>query len=177
MKRYSRAMAFVVYAAASILAGACVQNERADIVFFPDKEEFINGGVSEMMESRCGGLDCHGQVGRPLRLYSQRGLRLAIPEKADELRDNSPTTLLERTENYQSVIGLEPEGLSDTVRTKGEYTNHQLILKPLDDASGVGVRHKGGPVLQANPNDPGWRCLLGWLAGDPDRAACTEATF
>src|SRR5207253_609317 len=87
---------------------ACVSNEPSDVRFFPDKEEFINGGVSAMMEARCGGLDCHGQVGRPLRIYGQRGLRLATPET--DLRDERPTTPEERLENYQSVIGLEPEG-------------------------------------------------------------------
>lgn len=154
---------------------ACVQNEPSDIRFFPDKEEFINGGVSAMMEARCGGLDCHGQVGRPLRIYGQRGLRLATPET--ELRDERPTTPEERLENYQSVIGLEPEGLSDTVESKGEYVDHQLLLKPLDDQGGFGVRHKGGPVLQPTPNDPGWQCLFGWVKGEPNRQACTEATF
>lgn len=172
MKRW---VAFACYIGGVLALASCVQNEPADIVFFPDKEEFINGGVSAMMEARCGGLDCHGQVGRPLRLYSQRGLRLATPEQ--DLRDNRETTPEERLENYQSVIGLEPEGLSDSVRTKGEYTNHQLLLKPLDDASGLGVRHKGGPVLQASKNDPGWQCLIGWIAGEPNRQACTDATF
>jgi hypothetical protein len=174
MKRW---LAFAVYVAGSIIAGACVQNERSDIVFFPDKEEFINHGVSAMMESRCGGLDCHGQVGRPLRIYSQRGLRFATPQEDDKLRDERPTTLEERRENYQSVIGLEPEGLNDTLASEGRYVNHQLLLKPLDDASEVGVRHKGGPVLQANANDPGWQCLFGWASGKPNRQACSDATF
>jgi hypothetical protein len=167
---------FFVFAAFALVtvATACVQNEPSDIRFFPDKEEFINGGVSAMMEARCGTLDCHGQIGRPLRIYGQRGLRLEIPDQ--DLRDNRPTTLNERIENYQSVIGLEPEGLSDTVMTDGRYTNHQLLLKPLDDQS-VGVRHKGGPVLQFGNNDPGWLCLYGWVSNRPDRQACIDATF
>jgi hypothetical protein len=169
LKRFLCFLSFVA------TVSACVQNEPSDIRFFPDKEEFINGGVSAMMESRCGGLDCHGQVGRPLRIYGQRGLRLATPEK--DLRDNRPTTPEERLENYQSVIGLEPEGLSDSVMTGGEYVDHQLLLKPLDDSSGLGVRHKGGAVLQATPNDPGWQCLFGWVKGQPNRQACTDGTF
>jgi hypothetical protein len=154
---------------------SCVQNETSDIRFFPDKTEFIEGGVSEMMESRCAGLDCHGQTGRPLRLYSATGLRLqAAPD--GKLRDDRPTTPEERNENYQSVIGLEPEAVSDCVRTRGQYVDFQLLLKPLDD-SGRGIRHKGGPVLRASANDPGWNCLFGWLAGDPNRQACKDATF
>lgn len=161
------------------IAGAsCVQQEPSDLRFFPSKEEFINGGVSAMMEARCGGLDCHGQVGRPLRIYSQRGLRLATPPEGDPtLRDIRPTTPEERLENYQSVIGLEPEGLNDTVASGGQYVDHQLLLKPLDDESSFGVRHKGGPVLQPTPNDPGWQCLFGWVRGEPNRQACTDATF
>ena len=166
---------FLIFIAFVAVVTACVQNEPSDIRFFPDKEEFINGGVSAMMESRCGGLDCHGQVGRPLRLYSQRGLRLATPET--DLRDTRPTTPEERLENYQSVIGLEPEGLSDTVATGGVYVDHQLLLKPLDDEGGLGVRHKGGPVLQPTPNDPGWQCLFGWVKGQPNRQACIDGTF
>ena len=168
-KRFLLLISFIV------AVTACVSNEPSDIRFFPDKEEFINGGVSAMMESRCGGLDCHGQVGRPLRLYSARGLRLAVPDQ--DLRDTRQTTPEERNENYQSVIGLEPEGLSDSVMTQGEYVDHQLLLKPLDDEGGLGVRHKGGPVLQPTPNDPGWQCLFGWVKGEPNRQACADGTF
>jgi len=170
----SRLFYLVPLVIAAVAPIACVQNEPSDIRFFPDKEEFISGGVSAMMESRCAGLDCHGQVGRPLRLYSGRGLRLATPEQ--DLRDNRPTTPEERLENYQSVIGVDPEGLSDTVESGGVYVDNQLIKKPLDDSS-VGVRHKGGQIMQPNDNDPAYRCLIGWLSGRPDRAACTEATF
>lgn len=173
MNRTRRMLPAVIVLAGLALA-ACVQNGPSDIRFFADKEEFVNGGVSAMMESRCAGLDCHGQVGRPLRLYSGRGLRLATPQT--DLRDTRPTTPEERLENYQSVIGLEPEGMSDTLRTQGAYVDHQLLLKPLDD-EGRGVRHKGGPVLRAGANDPGWLCLFGWASGSPDRDACARATF
>lgn len=172
MKRFLVFIAFVTFIAVT----ACVQNEPSDIRFFPDKEVFINGGVSAMMESRCGGLDCHGQVGRPLRIYSKNGLRLATPQEDNALRDNRDTTPEERLENYQSVIGLEPEGLSDTVMTGGQYVDHQLIKKPLDDSSGLGVRHKGGQIFNP-PDDPAWRCMLGWLQGEPDQQACTDGTF
>ena len=165
--------------AALLLAGtsalvACVTNEPIDARVYPDREEFIQGGVSAMMESRCAGMDCHGQVGRPLRLYSANGLRLAVPEQG--LRDTRPTTREEQEENYASVIGLEPDAIADCLASGGRYVDFQLLLKPLDD-SGRGIRHKGGPVLRAANNDPGWNCLFGWAAGTPDRAACKAATF
>lgn len=169
------ALPFLFFAVMALAAlGACVQNEPSDIRFYPDREEFVNGGVSAMMEARCGGLDCHGQVGRPLRIYSKNGLRYEVPE--DGLRDTRDTTPQERQANYESVIGLEPEALSDAVRTQGAYVDFQLLLKPLDDEA-RGVRHKGGPVLRAGTNDPGWNCFFGWIAGAPDRAACAAATF
>lgn len=167
----SRALVVVLSLA---LLVACIGNERSDVRFFPDREQFVNGGVSAFMEARCGGLDCHGQVGRPLRIYGKNGLRFAVPE--DGLRDTRDTTEEERLENYQSVIGLEPEALSDAVRTQGEYVDFQLLLKPLDD-EGRGVRHKGGPVLRAGSNDPGWNCLHGWIAGAHDPQVCAAATF
>lgn len=166
-----RGIPFLIVFAAG--AFACVQNETSDIRVYPDKNEFIDGGVSEMMENRCGNLDCHGQVGRPLRLYSATGLRLQTASDG-KLRDDRPTTPEERSENYWSVVGLEPEAISDCVRTQGQYVDFQLLLKPLDD-SGRGIRHKGGPVLRASANDPGWNCLFGWLSGSPNRQACKDA--
>lgn len=171
----SRTLALLFFVSVAIAAlGACVQNEPSDIRVYPNREQFIDGGVSAFMEARCGGLDCHGQVGRPLRIYGKNGLRFQTPENA--LRDTRDTTPEERLENYQSVIGLEPEAISDCVRTQGAYVDFQLLLKPLDD-SGRGVRHKGGPVLRAGSNDPGWSCLFGWLAGAHDPQACAAATF
>jgi hypothetical protein len=41
----------------------------------PSRETFTP--VGEMLHTRCGSLDCHGQVGRNLRLYGTNGLRLA----------------------------------------------------------------------------------------------------
>jgi len=33
--------------------------------------------VDDVLQATCGTLDCHGQLGRALRLYGGRGLRLA----------------------------------------------------------------------------------------------------
>lgn len=166
--------AFVPVVLSLVPALACVEQEQSDVVSSPDRREFIEGGVSEFMERRCGALDCHGQVGRPLRIYSQLGLRLrAGPDGA---RDVSATTPEERLQNYFSVVGLEPESIGDTVRTQGDYIDYQLLLKPLDE-SGGGVRHKGGPVLRMSDTDPGWMCLHGWISGRHDPAQCRAATY
>ena len=174
MSRPRRAAVFAFAVAAVATLAACIANEPADVRFVPDRAQFIDGGVSGFMEARCGALDCHGQVGRPLRIYSKNGLRYRVPE--DGLRDTRDTTPEERFDNYLAVIGLEPEALAEAVRTRGEYVDFQLLLKPLGD-EGRGVSHKGGPVLRASPNDPGWNCLHGWIAGAHDPAACAAATF
>jgi hypothetical protein len=163
-----------VFLACVALAVACAidQGETGELVL-PDREQFIEGGVSEFLEKRCGATDCHGHVARPLRIYSQNGLRLA--KGPDGTRDLSPTSAEERLENYRSTIGLEPEELAESVRTRGEYVNHMLFLKPLGIERGV--RHKGGPVLTPSDADPGWVCLLSWVEGEVDGARCAEAAF
>jgi hypothetical protein len=163
----------IVFASAAALACSIAQEETGDLVL-PDRAQFIEGGVSEFLEKRCGAMDCHGQVGRPLRIYSQNGLR--FDEGPNGARDLSPTTADERLENYRSTIGLEPEELARSVATQGEYVNHMLFLKPLGIEKN-GVRHKGGPVLSPSDSDPGWVCLRSWVAGEVDRARCADAAF
>ena len=127
----------------------------------PDRNQFETS-VSPFMEKTCGALDCHGQLGRPLRLYSQFGLRRDLTEAG--LRDTGPTTAQELTDNYFAVVGLEPEDLGTP--------SALLLQKPLD-IEGGGVRHKGGPVLRKG--DEGYVCLSSWLAGQVDVANCTTA--
>jgi hypothetical protein len=139
----------------------------------PDKASFVDNGVSTFMERRCGSLDCHGQPGRPLRLYSEWGLRLKAKE--DGSRDSSQTTEDEQNENYLSVVGLEPENLARCYKTKGEdRATFQLLQKPLG-IEGGGIRHKGGAVIRDTQSDPGWLCLFGWASGgEVDKDQCAQ---
>jgi hypothetical protein len=120
--------------------------------------------VGDMLEATCGTLDCHGQVGRNLRLYGARGLRL---DPKDNPADNVTTTR-EYDESYWSVIGLEPEILSAVVAAHGSGAERlTLVRKPRElDA------HKGGKLMAAG--DARDRCLLSWLAGATSAAACAE---
>jgi hypothetical protein len=157
----------------ALLSACAIKSETGDFGPLPDQTSFLENDVSLFLEARCGGLDCHGQQGRPLRIYGQTGLRLKNRE--DGKRDNSATTDDERKENYRSIVGLEPEALSTCFETKGdEIANFQLLLKPLDIENG-GIRHKGGPVLRPSESDPGWQCLFGWVSGKVEASECRKA--
>lgn len=170
----ARSLAVAASIAAIVSVASCsLPTESGDLGELPDSTSFIDGGVSKFMEVRCGGIDCHGQVGRPLRIYSEWGLRLETNE--DGTRDNRPTTRDEQIANYRSVVGLEPELLEACYRTKGEQRqNFQLLLKPLG-IENDGIRHKGGPVLRPTLNDPGWQCLYGWASGTLNPDECARA--
>lgn len=151
-----------------------IPTQSGDVGEVPDQKSFIDNNVSLYMERRCGGLDCHGQVGRPLRLYSEWGLRLQANK--DGSRNSSATTTEERVENYKSVVGLEPENLAQCFATKGaSFATFQLLRKPIGIEGTGGVRHKGGSVLRPTPTDPGWQCLYGWASGTVDPKQCEEA--
>lgn len=167
MNALARLLAFAWLGALGIAAGcSSVDSEKVSVLAFPDRAEFTTR-VSPFMEKRCGTLDCHGQIARPLRLYGQLGLRMN--ERDGGIRDTSPTSAAELTANYFAVVGLEPEDVSDDVVSKGGHTDFLLLKKPLG-IEGGGVRHKGGPVLRAT--DPGYECLTSWLAGKVNPASC-----
>ena len=138
---------------------------RKTTILAPDQGQFA--AVSPMLERRCGTLDCHGQQGRPLRIYSGRGLRL--PNDGGFGPGQGDTTAEEITANYRAVIGLEPEQLTRVVAGVIPPRNLLLLLKPLNLGS-----HKGGPAF-APTGDPGETCLNTWIQGAVDPAACNRA--
>jgi hypothetical protein len=153
-------------------SSACsVNSSQISDLSLPDRDQFTKS-VSPFMEQRCGALDCHGQIGRPLRLYSVNGLRMQDSPMDKTMRDTRATTPDELVANYFSVVGLEPEEISTSNQTMGAYDDFLLLKKPLD-IEGGGVRHKGGPVLRAS--DPGFGCLTSWIGGQVDAAKCTAA--
>jgi hypothetical protein len=121
--------------------------------------------VADALVATCGTLDCHGQVGRNLRLYGNHGLRLSAK---DDPGGNASTDE-ERTADYWSVVGLEPEVI-DVVTREGGQNPERLIL--LRKARGTD-KHKGGTLTRAD--DAFDRCLRAWLGGRSDEAACLAA--
>ena len=128
-------------------------------------------GVTTVFEKRCGSLDCHGNPGRNMRIYSSRGLRL--PNDAGLSVGVGDTTLDEITANYQSIMTLEPEQTNKVL--DGEDPNTLLVLKkPLAVES-----HKGGQTIRQG--DDAANCILSWLKEDltspVDKNACAQAAI
>lgn len=138
---------------------------RATTILAPDQSAFDS--VSPVFERRCGTLDCHGQVGRPLRIYSGLGLRL--PNDAGNLPGTGATTPDEIATNYRTVIGLEPEEMTRVIAGLDPPRALLILKKPL-----MLEAHKGGPAF-APSGDPGETCITSWIEGAVDKNACTQA--
>jgi hypothetical protein len=129
------------------------------------------GGVSPVIERRCGSLDCHGNPARNMRVYSSRGLRL--PNDAGLTPGGGDTTLDEISANYQSLLTLEPELTNKVLDGADPYTL-LIVKKPLEIE-----KHKGGPVMKRN--DDAEQCIVSWLKEDLlapiNKDACARAAI
>ena len=155
--------------------------------------------VSSMMEKRCGSIDCHGNISRPLRIYGKFGLRnftticeapyYPRPTPSDEAwssyvecvaaAQNSlthsggrETTTSELEKTIQSIIGLEPERTAKVFDPNDtEFGPYDLMLmrKPL-----LIERHKGGKLMLRG--GAAARCLETWLSGAVETVECQLAT-
>ncbi len=142
----------------------------------PNYDEFVGGGengagVHAFLENQCGTLDCHGETGRPLRLYSVDGLR--APNSAGLVSGSGLETSAELYSNFLSVISLQPEETDRVVAGQDPPTELLLLQKPMGSVS-----HKGGTRIVIG--DAMYRCLTSWFsapAGEAvfDADACTEA--
>lgn len=122
--------------------------------------------VASMLIQACGSLDCHGTVGRNLRLYGDTSLRYSPTDVPSTL---IPTTSDEIAQDYASVVGLEPEIMSQVVASGGTDPERLTFYRK---ARGL-ESHKGGAVVaQGDPRDV---CITTWLQGHADASACTAA--
>jgi len=150
---------------------ACTQGaelRRTTEVDGPDFQQFKEA-VNPYLEVRCGSLDCHGQRGRPLRVYSGRGLRLES-DAGNISGGGTGTSADEIYENWLSAVGLEPEHMRRVVE-EGGFNPERLMLvtKPRDE-----VKHKGGRVVSRG-DEEGDKCMTSWLAENVDKTACARA--
>jgi len=137
----------------------------------PSYEGFSSArGAGAYLARRCGSLDCHGQPGRGMLLYSATGLRATSrPGQPQPVSGGAPLTADEIRANYTSVIALEPEVMATVVREGGRAPERLMLLrKPLGTE-----RHKGGVVF-TDETDPGWLCLTTWLGGKVDEDQCEQ---
>lgn len=147
----------------------------------PSLGEFVGSdnfapGVLPFLGAQCGTLDCHGQVGRPFRLYSVNGLRL--PNDAGLIPGAGALSTAEQFADYLSAVEIEPEEMTRVMQGQDPATKLLLVKKPM----GL-ERHKGGTRI--TPGDNLYTCLVGWLTpplpdggtsfSDPVIAACQIA--
>lgn len=133
------------------------------------EEEF--GPVGDYLEQRCGSLDCHGQVGRNLRIWGCEGMRLDpndIPS-CNRLIGGLPTTPAEHQATYRSLVGLEPNVMTTVVLGHGQNPE---LLTFMRKATGLEA-HAGGQLIVVG--DDQYDCLVSWLGGNTNLVACANA--
>lgn len=134
----------------------------------PDETQFPP--VSDLMDHRCGSLDCHGQTSRNLQIFGCEGMRLD-PNDVPGCRSagGKDTTQAEYDATYRSLVGLEPAVMSEVVEGGGV---HPELLTFVRKARGE-ESHKGGSII--TPGDEQDDCITSWLAGKTDDATCVKA--
>jgi hypothetical protein len=142
---------------------ACSAGSGFSTVSVPPPDDFAP--VSAALAKSCGSLDCHGRAGQNLRLYGEIGLRL----DALDLPGGDETTPAEHEANYYSLVALEPEALSSVWLAGGRDAARLTLVRKARGREA----HEGGAVFpQGNDGD---LCLLSWLSGAVDAAACERA--
>jgi hypothetical protein len=157
---YGAAICAALASTATTAGCGSIDPDRTTEIFRPNLQQYrqyVNGPLVR----RCGTLDCHGQQGRPFRLYSQSGLRVREKDASAATGQAAIPAITQEEElrNYESLIGLEPEEFSRVLIRRGaDPETLVLFRKPLGLES-----HKGGADTLTR-NSAFYRCLKGWLA-------------
>lgn len=129
--------------------------------------------VSQVLERRCGTLDCHGVAARPLRIYGQAGLRKPEPPESDVVKTGEyftgglvATTDAEVEHNYLAACGLEPEIIDRVIAGEVDVSELTLVRKPR-----LEEKHKGGRIW-ASGSILGDLCIVSWIQGEVNTEAC-----
>jgi hypothetical protein len=155
--------ALAALACASVMS-ACVADPAGRVKpALPDRPSF--SPVGRLLVHRCGSIDCHGAKDRNMRLFGLDGRRLDPAHQPDK----PDTTDAELDADYQAVIAVEPEVMSEVVQTKGAAAGKLTFLR-----KGRGDEHHVGGQRWV-PGDDADQCVLGWLRGQPNDAACKSA--
>jgi hypothetical protein len=181
----------VAAAAAGLLAGCDTPDADAatylyfgdaGVVSLPDFGQFAgDAGVHVFLENLCGTLDCHGQVGRPFRLYSAGGLRdpvggldpcvsPPIIVDAGGIPGTGTDTPKEICDNYLSLVSLQPDEMVRVREGKDLATDLLVVLKPEG-----GGHHKGG--VKFTQTGPPALCLESWLTDGVEQPDGAVSSF
>jgi hypothetical protein len=163
------AMAFAV----SVSCAMAPSDSRIGIAA-PDESQFAQppgASVSDFLDHRCGTLDCHGQVGRNLRIWGCEGMRLDPNDisNCNRMLGGKVTTAAEYDATYRSLVALEPTVMSQVIASGGQDPE---LLTFVRKARGL-ESHKGGTLI--TPGDDQDTCITSWLAGKTNTTACTNA--
>jgi hypothetical protein len=150
-----------------VCAAACVTESADTRVVTPVPDRATFPPVSDLLDRRCGTLDCHGVTYRNLRIYGREGLRLAPTDRPSS--KPGTTTVAEYDATFASLVGLEPE-LTGAVVTEGGARPERLTF--VRKARGT-EEHKGLAIWAEGGLED--LCVTTWLAGKIDTATCTKA--
>jgi hypothetical protein len=146
---------------------ACVTESSGTLVSPPVPDRASFPPVSDLLDRRCGTLDCHGVTYRNLRIYGREGLRLAATDRPTS--KPGTTTVAEYDATFESLVGLEPE-LMGAVASEGGARPERLTFvrkaRGTEDHKGLAIWAEGG--LED-------LCVTTWLAGKIDTATCEKA--
>jgi hypothetical protein len=161
----ARAWALLSAAWIAAAAGCTTPSSEARFVATPpDRASFPP--VAQMLVVTCGTLDCHGTVARNFKIYGNVGLRFAPADVPSAL---TATTSDEVDQTFASLVGLEPEILSEVVTSGGQAPERLTVVRK---ARGAEHHNPGAIVTTGDDRDV---CLTSWLAGKVDTGACTRA--
>jgi hypothetical protein len=161
-----RVTAGVCAGIAIAIAAACSSPSPTATVQETTPSEASFPPVALVLVQTCGTLDCHGQVGRNLRIYGNTGLRLRASDVPTSLL---PTSADEISQDFASLVGLEPEIMSEVVADKGADPERLTFIRKMRGLES----HKGNAVVVAG--DARDVCITSWLAGATNDAQCTVA--
>lgn len=166
----------VTMVACAMFLVACADDfPGSAVALCPTPEDFEV--VSAVMEKRCGTLDCHGSLARPLKIYGRNGLRFLTNEELQdptliEANETYPggksTTATEYEFNRRSMCGVEPEKTTAVVNDLIPPSELLLLRKPLEIE-----HHKGGALFIKG--GVGSVCVESWLDGDVNVTECNQA--
>lgn len=148
-----------------VLAAGCLSESDQAPATFECPPDAGWPKVSQVLERKCGTLDCHGDRGRPFRLYGRNGARLS---DGDVVGETDGTSDAELEHNRLSACALEPEQMNAVRTEDAELETLTLLRKPL-----LLEAHKGGRVWLED--SPGYICLTSWITSGStavDGAAC-----